>query len=377
MTRSDGSAPDIAREFPQQDGLLYLNHAAVAPWPQRTQDAVTEFARQNVFIGARDYPHWLKVEQQLRERLAWLVGGVSSEEIALLKNTSEGLSVIAQGLEWQAGDQIIISDQEFPSNRIPWQALANQGVEVIEVNLEGDNPEQDVIDAMGPRTRLVSLSAVQYGTGLLMDMAPIGAACRAQGTLFCVDAIQILGALPFSAEQVNADFVVADGHKWMLGPEGLALFYCRRAVQDQLILRQHGWHMVAEPGDYTRRDWQPASTAKRFECGSPNMLGAHALNASLSLLQDTGMDAVADALQQRVQRLIEGLNDKGAALLSAPAPQRRAGIVTFRMPEEAAGDTFQRLKKNGVVCAERGGGVRFSPHFYTADSVIDQALELL
>ena len=164
MANSDGSTPDLATEFAQQDGLLYLNHAAVAPWPQRTQDAVTEFARQNVFIGARDYPRWLKVEQQLRERLAWLVGGVSSEEIALLKNTSEGLSVIAQGLEWQAGDQIIISDQEFPSNRIPWQALAKQGVEVIEVNLEGDNPEQDVIDAMGPRTRLVSLSAVQYGT---------------------------------------------------------------------------------------------------------------------------------------------------------------------------------------------------------------------
>jgi len=377
MANADSSPLDIATQFPQQDGLLYLNHAAVAPWPQRTQAAVSEFARQNVHIGARDYPHWLKVEQQLRERLAWLVGGVSTDEISLLKNTSEGLSVIAQGLQWHAGDQIIISDQEFPSNRIPWQALADQGVDVIEVNLEGDNPEQNVIDAMGPRTRLVSLSAVQYGSGLLMDMAPIGAACRAQGTLFCVDAIQILGALPFSAERVQADFVVADGHKWMLGPEGLALFYCRQAVQDQLILRQHGWHMVADPGNYTRKDWQPATTAKRFECGSPNMLGAHALNASLSLLQDTGMDVVANALQERVQRLIDGLHSKGASLLSPTARGRRAGIVTFLLPHEAPNETFQRLKKGGAVCAERGGGVRLSPHFYTTNSVIDQALGLL
>ena len=377
MAHTDRSPLDIATQFPQQDGLLYLNHAAVAPWSLRTQAAVSEFARQNVHIGARDYPLWLKVEQQLRERLAWLVGGVHIDEICLLKNTSEGLSVIAQGLEWHTGDQIIISDQEFPSNRIPWQALANQGVDVIEVNLEGDNPEQNVIDAMGPRTRLVSLSAVQYGSGLLMDMAPIGAACRAQGTLFCVDAIQILGALPFSAERVQADFVVADGHKWMLGPEGLALFYCRQAVQDQLTLRQHGWHMVTDPGNYTRKDWQPAITAKRFECGSPNMLGAHALNASLSLLQDTGMDVVANALQQRVQRLIDGLHSKGATLLSPTARERRAGIVTFRLPHEAPNETFQRLKNGGVVCAERGGGVRLSPHFYTTNSVIDQALDLL
>ena len=121
MAHTDRSPLDIATQFPQQDGLLYLNHAAVAPWPLRTQAAVSEFARQNVHIGARDYPLWLKVEQQLRERLAWLVGGVHIDEIGLLKNTSEGLSVIAQGLEWHTGDQIIISDQEFPSNRIPWQ----------------------------------------------------------------------------------------------------------------------------------------------------------------------------------------------------------------------------------------------------------------
>lgn len=364
-------------EFPQQDELIYLNHAAVAPWPERTRLAVHAFADTNCRIGARDYPQWLKVEQRLRQRLAWLIGGVDTDEIALLKNTSEGLSVIAQGLDWQPGDQIVISDQEFPSNRIPWLALAEQGVEVIEVNLDVDDPEQAIIDALNDKTRLVSLSAVQYDTGLLMNMARIGQVCRARQILFCVDAIQILGALPFDAREACADFVVADGHKWMLGPEGLALFYCRKEVQPSLTLRQHGWHMIANAGDYTRKDWQVVDNARRFECGSPNMLGIHALEASLSLLQEVGMETVEAELQARVAYLIEGLQQRGADLLSPIQPEQRAGIVTFTLPGEVPADTFLRLKQQGVVCAERGGGVRFSPHFYTAFSVIDRALALL
>ncbi|MZR62022.1 aminotransferase class V-fold PLP-dependent enzyme [Alcanivorax sp. DP30] len=371
------SFPADHPDFPQQEDLVYLNHAAVAPWPERTRQAVHAFADENCRIGARDYPQWLRVEQRLRQRLAWLIGGVNTDEVALLKNTSEGLSVIAQGLTWQAGDQIVISDQEFPSNRIPWQALAQQGVEVIEVSLDADDPEQAVIDALGEKTRLVSLSAVQYGSGLLMNMARIGQACRERDILFCVDAIQILGALPFDAREACADFVVADGHKWMLGPEGLALFYCRQELQSHLILRQHGWHMIARAGDYTQNQWQIADNAKRFECGSPNMLGIHALDASLSLLQETGMQAVQSELQARVQYLIDGLKQKGATLLSPTSTERRAGIVTFSMPHESPAETFQRLKQQGVVCAERGGGIRFSPHFYTAFSVIDRALGLL
>ncbi len=364
-------------EFPQQDDLLYLNHAAVAPWPERTRQAVHAFADMNCRVGARDYPQWLKVEQRLRERLAWLIGGVDTAEIALLKNTSEGLSVIAQGLHWQPGDQVVISDQEFPSNRIPWQALADQGVEVVEVNLDVADPEQAVIDALGENTRLVSLSAVQYGTGLLMNMARIGRACRERDILFCVDAIQILGALPFDAREACADFVVADGHKWMLGPEGLALFYCRRERQSALTLRQHGWHMIARAGDYSQQEWQVADNAKRFECGSPNMLGVHALEASLSLFEELGMDTVQAGLQARIQHLLDGLQARGATLLSPTAPDRRAGIVTFSLPDETPAETFQRLKQAGVICAERGGGIRFSPHFYTTFSVIDRALGLL
>ena len=367
---------DLKAEFPIRDDVLYLNHAAVAPWPRRTRDAVVAFADQNIHLGARDYPDWLTVESRLRERLGWLIG-VEPADVALLKNTSEGLSVIAQGLDWRPGDRVVISDQEFPSNRIPWQALADQGVDVVEVDVSGEDAEQRVIDAIGEGTRLVSLSSVQYGTGLRLDLAPIGRACRERGVLFCVDAIQSLGAQAFNAAACYADFVVADGHKWMLGPEGLALFYARPEIREQLTLRQFGWHMIEASGDYSRKDWRIAEGATRFECGSPNMLATHALEASLSLIQELGMDTVQTALAERVSWLYDALSARGATLLTPASADRRAGIITFRLDHEAPSDTHARLHAGGVVCAERGGGVRLAPHFYTDYSVMERALALL
>src|SRR5690606_10525724 len=211
---------DWTDEFPQDKDLCYLNHAAVAPWPKRSHDAVVRFAAENVTHGARHYPRWLAIEVHLREQLQRLVNAPSSADISLLKNTSEGLSVIAAGLDWQPGDRVLISNQEFPSNRIPWQALARVGVTVDQADIGGDDPEAALIAAMTPETRLLSISSVQYGTGLRMDLARLGEACRERGILFCVDAIQSLGVLPMDVQAINADFVVADGHKWMLGPEG-------------------------------------------------------------------------------------------------------------------------------------------------------------
>src|SRR5690606_38732912 len=255
---------DWQHEFPQDEDLCYLNHAAVAPWPKRSHDAVVRFAAESLSHGARHYPRWLATEARLREQLQRLIYAPSSDDTMPLTNTSEGLSVIAAGLEWQPGDRVLISNQEFPSNRIPWQALERHGVSVDQADLSGDDPEGALIAAMTPETRLLSISSVQYGTGLRMDLARLGEACRERGILFCVDAIQSLGVLPMDVQAINADFVVADGHKWMLGPEGLALFYCRAALRPTLTLHQHGWHMVADAGDYSRQDWQPAHDGTRF-----------------------------------------------------------------------------------------------------------------
>ncbi|MED5610746.1 aminotransferase class V-fold PLP-dependent enzyme [Pseudomonas sp. JH-2] len=368
----------LSFEFPQEPGLRYLNHAAVAPWPRRSADAVAAFASENIRLGARDYPQWLQVENRLRQRLAHLVGAATTGDVALVKNTSEALSFVAFGLDWRAGDQVVISDQEFPSNRVVWEALKPRGVEVIQVGLAGADPEADLLAACGPRTRLLSISAVQYASGLRMDLERLGAGCRQRGVLFCIDAIQQLGALPFDAQAYDCAFAMADGHKWMLGPEGLGVFYCRAAERDLLSLQEYGWHMLENAGNYNQADWQPARSARRFECGSPNMLGAVALDASLGLLEEVGMPAVGTALAERVQALQDGLQRiPGARLHSPLQPKRRAGILTFSLDGWDNARLHERLKAEQVVCIQRGAGVRFSPHFYTPENVIEDTLAII
>lgn len=365
-------------EFEQAPGLRYLNHAAVAPWPKRASEAVSRFARENVWLGARDYPEWMLMEQRLRERLQRLINAPSTDDIALVKNTSEALSFVAFGLDWQSGDQIVISNEEFPSNRIVWEALASQGVELVQADLKGDDPEAALLAACGPRTRLMSISSVQFASGLRMDLVRLGQGCRERGVLFCVDAIQQIGALPFDAQACQCDFAMADGHKWMLGPEGLGMFYCRAEVRPQLKLSEYGWHMLEHMGDYNRTTWEPAQSARRFECGSPNMLGAAALEASLSLLEEAGMEQVATALAERVRWLHDGLSAiPGVRLHSPQDPARRAGIVSFSIDGVDNAEVHRRLKENQVICIPRGLGVRFSPHFYTERRVIDETLAIV
>ncbi|MDH1146644.1 aminotransferase class V-fold PLP-dependent enzyme [Pseudomonas mosselii] len=362
-------------EFEQAPGLCYLNHAAIAPWPRRTAEAVARFAQDNVRVGAHEYPAWLATERRLRERLARLLNAPTIGDIALVGNTSQALSLVAFGLDWRPGDQVVISDEEFPSNRVVWQALADRGVEVVEASLAVADPEAALIAACGPRTRLLSVSAVQFASGLRLDLARLGAACRQRGVLFCVDAIQQVGALPFDVQHYQCDFAMADGHKWMLGPEGLGVFYCRSELRRQLTLHAYGWHMLEHLGDFERRQWQPARSARRFECGSPNMLGACALEASLSLLEDVGMTVVAEQLAQRIEQLYRGLTAIPGAQLHSPGdPSRRAGIVSFSLDGHANADIYRALSNNGVICAVRGPGVRFSPHFYTDHRLIDEVL---
>lgn len=365
-------------QFPQEPGLRYLNHAAVAPWPRRAMLAVSAFAEENLTIGARDYPRWLETETRLRQRLQRLLNAPSSADIALVKNTSEALSFVAFGLDWRSGDQIVISNEEFPSNRIVWEALKPQGVEVVQVDLSGGNPEATLLAACGPRTRLLAISAVQFASGLRLDLARLGKGCRERDVLFCVDAIQQLGALPFDVQSCECAFAMADGHKWMLGPEGLGVFFCRNDLREQLKLHEYGWHMLEHAGDYDRVEWRPARSARRFECGSPNMLGAAALEASLSVLEDVGMQNVESGLHDRVQWLLDGLAGMTGVTLHSPVERaRRAGIVTFSLSGWDNRALFERLRDEQVVCAQRGGGIRFSPHFYTAPHVIEETLTLL
>ncbi len=369
---------DMSKEFLLESGLVYLNHAAVSPWPRRTARAVEAFAEENSRVGAFFYPRWMEKEQRLRERLRWLVNAPDAKDIALLKNTSEALSMVAYGLPWSEGDNIVSITQEFPSNRIVWESLKAYGVEVRLLDLyASDDPEGDLIALCDRHTRLVSVSSVQYARGLRLDIERIGAFCHPKDILFCVDAIQHLGALPFDVQACQADFVAADGHKWMLGPEGLALFYVRPEVQDRLQLKQYGWHMVEHAGDFDRIDWRPARDARRFECGSPNMLAIHALEASLSLLEEMGMETVTSHIAENRETVLEHARSRGYRILSPDVPHRLAGIVTFSVPGVSAESLHRKLMENRVVCASRGGGIRFSPHFHNTASDIERAFGIL
>jgi selenocysteine lyase/cysteine desulfurase len=363
-------------EFPLDPGLCHLNHAGVAPWPRRAAEAVRRFAEVNGSVGSEPYAEWLAVDQRLRERLARLIGAGSPADVALAKSTSEALSVIAYGLDWQPGDNIVGIAEEFPSNRIVWESLADRGVSWRGLALDGSQvPESDLLALCDERTRLIAVSWVQYARGLRLDLSRLGALCRTRGILLCVDAIQGLGALPFDLTDTQAHFVVADGHKWMLGPEGLALLYVHPEIRHRIRLHQFGWNMVEHRGDYDRTDWSPAQDARRFECGSPNFLGIHALEASLSLIEEVGSEWIAAAIAERVDRLIDRIDRLGLELLSPRSTDRRAGIVTFRVPGLDSAKLYRGLMERRILCAHRGHGIRFSPHFYTPISVIDRAVD--
>ena len=365
--------------FQLDQDIIHLNHAAVAPWPLPTAQAVMAFAEENARRGSIDYDQWLLREKELRCRLAQMINACSPDEIAILKSTSEGLSLIAYGLPWSPGDNVVIPAEEFPSNRIVWQSLAGLGVEtrLIPITRAAD-PEQALVDAIDARTRLLSSSSVQYATGLRLDLERLGQHCRQSGVLFCVDAIQSIGALQFDVQAVQADFVVADGHKWMLGPEGTALFYCRQELIDTLALKQYGWHMVQHAADFDRKAWQPHQTAQRFECGSPNMTGITALHASLGLLLGIGMATIEKQVMEKAGLLRERLSElKNIDILSPHQDDRGSGIVLFRRTDVDTEALYRYLQKHRVLCAMRGGGVRFSPHFYTPRSKIDAAVALV
>jgi len=366
-------------EFPLTDELIYLNHAAVAPWPKRTGEAVIKFAEQNTRYGSHFYLDWMKKENELRSQLQALLNAPSADDIALVKNTSEALSFVAYGLPWQAGDNIVSSNQEFPSNRLPWESLANQGVEFRQADLaSAETPEDALFALVDNNTRLLTISSIQFASGLRMDLERIGEFCKQHDILFCIDAIQSLGAVQFDVQAYHADFVMADGHKWMFGPEGLGVFYTTPEARDKLKLTQYGWHMMKDTHNYENKPWEVHPTARRFECGSPNMLSIHALSASLSLLLETGMAAVEALVFEKSDYIKEAVakNDQ-LSLLSQQQNLLKSGIVTFKHQTITNDDLYNHLQKNSVVCALRGGGIRFSAHFYNTFDEIDRAFAII
>ena len=374
---------DISSDFSINSDIYYLNHAAVSPWPVRTGQIIKDFADENIHMGAKHYPRWMTVEQDLRENIGQLINAPSSDDIALVKNTSEALSMVAYGLSWTPGDNIVIAEQEFPSNRIVWQSLQAQGVRVKFVDLyqnmhAGNTPEDNLLAAIDEKTRLLSVSSVQYGDGLRMDLKKLGEFCRQQQVLFCVDAIQSIGALAFDVQDIQADFVMADGHKWLMSPEGLGLFYCRAELRKTMKPSQYGWRMTEDLFNFESLVWSEARSARKFECGSPNMLGIHALNSSIMLIMERKIEFIEKMVVNNSKYIIKKITAIPAiSLKSNTDNDKLSGIISFRHENISSEVLYHELMAHNVICAMRHGNVRFSPHYYTSTEIIDGAIEIL
>jgi cysteine desulfurase / selenocysteine lyase len=375
MKTSTEESIGLAARFPVIDRHIWMHHAAISPWPAKVSAAMADFVADNASRGPLGYGQWLATETRLRERAAQLLGAESADDIALVANTTTGLNRIARGIDWRQGDSVVFPASEFPSNRLPWLALERIGVMPRAVELDSVDPERSLIQAIGPSTRVLSVSSVQYDTGLRLDLERLGSACARHGVMFCIDAIQHLGALPLDVNQVGADFVVAGSHKWMLAPEGVAIFWSHPEARAALEVVDPGWRMFPDPFNFDRPDWQPSASARRFEPGTLNTAAIHGLEAALEVLLEFGDQAMGDALQDRTDQLSESLQAMaGIELISPLERQRRAGIVSFMIDGVHAKTILARLTLNDIHAAVRGPWIRLSPHFYTPQTQIEQTV---
>lgn len=370
----DRAAKDWGRDlFPVTKHLVYFNHAAVGPLSVRAAAAMERHAHDQRDYGALHWREWYAEHDALREVAARLIGAAPGE-IAVVKNTSEGLSFVAQGLRWKSGDNVITTALEFPSNWTPWKRLEDRGVEC---RVAATPSVVDIEPLLDARTRLVTVSSVAFHNGFTADLVAIGELCAARDVRFCVDAIQSLGVLPMDVRAARIDFLAADGHKWMCGPEGAGLFFVAAGRLDELEVLENGWTNIQRKGQFLSCpiDWLPDS--RRFEAGSPNTNGIFGLRAALSLLEEIGIDVIAARAVSLAAKLADGLESIGWNV-ATPRPVRSAIVgATPPFVEKSLLWFHRRLEEQGIVCAPREGLLRFSPHFYNEDSEVERVLDVL
>lgn len=371
------SLPDRYRnEFPIKQHCAFFNHAAVCPLPARAAAAVARTVAEQRDIGSTDSQVWMTRLERARRDTATLIGA-EPREVAFVKNTTSGLLIAAGGIPWREGDNVVTSAVEFPANVYPWLNLARRGVETRMVQpVEGRILVDDLAAAMDGRTRALTISWVQYMNGFRSDLGTLAQLCRERGAYLVVDAIQGLGAIPLDAPAAGVDLLAADGHKWLLSVEGCGALYVAPGMMADMEPVNVGWMSVQGAGDYARYDLTLREDARRYEEGTHNTIGAHALGASVALLLEAGIERVWEQIEALTQRLVEGLMRAGCEVVSPRGAQERSGIVSFRHPRLAPGDLVGRLWERRIAVCERSGAVRVSPHFYNDEAEIDGLLEV-
>lgn len=362
-----------AAQFPVRKHLLYLNHAAVAPLCRPAAEAMQHLAEDCLQYGSLHYDEWLEAYEGLRRAAARLIHSEPSE-IALTKNTSEGIATIAMGLDWQPGDRIVAFREEFPANYFPWKRLEQKGVAVTWLSVYDS---LDRIDAASRGARLLSLSFVQFLSGYRAPIQAIGEICRRNHCIFLVDAIQGLGAFPVDVRACSINALAADGHKWLLGPEGCAILYIDKELQEHVEPVEFGWTNVANYSDYASRDLSLRADAGRYEPGTLNTIGIFGLRAAIEFLLEVGVGEIAPVVQNLGDRIAAGVRTLGYEVLGHRTQENGAGIVSFRKPGIADRELVGILKAAGISAAARAGWVRTSPHFYISPADIDRFLQAL
>jgi cysteine desulfurase/selenocysteine lyase len=360
-------------EFPVTERLVYLNHAAVAPLCMRSAIAMQHLAQDALEFGSEHYQKWMETYQGVRTGTAKMINADPSE-IAIVKNTSEGIATVAIGISWKSGDVVVAFEEEFPANFYPWKRLEANGIEVRWLSIFDD---LDRIDAACKGARMLAISYVQYLSGYRVNLEAIGEICSRHGCFFFVDAIQGMGAFPIDVRAAKIDALAADGHKWLLGPEGCGVLYVRQEVQDQIEPIEFGWTNVAKYFDYSSRDMALRTDAGRYECGTLNTIGCYGLRASIDFLLEVGIGNTAPAVQALGDRIWDGVTALGFETLGRRSAETGAGIVSFRKPGIESQLIVRRLKDAGIVTAPRQGWIRAAPHFYIAPEEIDRMLEEL
>jgi selenocysteine lyase/cysteine desulfurase len=368
----------LRAEFPVTRRWAFLDHAAVAPLSGPAQRALTAYAADLAENGVVRAVPWLERIEAVRGLAARLLNA-DPAEIAFVPSTSAGIGLVAEGLPWQPGDNIVTAAEEYPANIYPWMNLAGRGVELRRVASRGPRLEiDDLRAALDNRTRLVSLSSVEFASGFRNDLDAVGSLCRERGILFFVDAIQSLGALPLDVRASPIDFLAADGHKWLLGAEGLGIFWIRRELIDRLHPIGVGWHSVVNRWDFATIDFRLRPDAGRWEGGSPNVAGITALGASLELLLGISVPAIAARILELADYLCEQAARAGLQVFSSRAAAERSGIVSLLPPAGAdLRDLVQRCRDAGVIVNRRAGRLRVSPHCYNATDEIDRLVDVL
>lgn len=360
-------------QFPVTEKLTYMNHAAVAPLSRRAAEAMQHLAQDALEYGSLHYAEWMETYDGVRRATARLINA-TPEEIAIVKNTSEGIATFAMGLDWRPGDIVVAFQEEFPANFYPWKRLEARGVEVRWLSVF-DPLER--IESAAKGARLLAISYVQYLSGYRVNLQAIGEICASHGCLFLVDAIQGLGAFPIDVHLYDIDVLAADGHKWLLGPEGCGILYIRRDLQDEVEPVEFGWTNVAGYADYASRDMTLRKDAGRYECGTLNTIGCYGLRAALDFLLEVGVNNIARDVQSLGDRVWHGVRELGFETLGPRSAETGAGIVSFRKSGIESHVIVRKLREAGIVTAPRQGWVRTSPHFYIAPAKVDEMLAVL